>query len=44
MPLAIRAFEHDRLAQWAFEHYLAIAPPAVALSPSSPAPRTLAAA
>jgi len=34
MPLAARAFAHDRLTHWAFEQYLAIAPPQFALSPA----------
>ena len=37
MPLAAKAFENDRLTRWAFEHYLAIAPPTAALAPPAPA-------
>jgi menaquinone-9 beta-reductase len=37
MTAAAKAFESDRLTRWAFEHYLAIAPPEFALSPASPA-------
>jgi flavin-dependent dehydrogenase len=39
MPAAVKAFESDRLAHWAFEHYLAIAPPEFALASPAPRPR-----
>jgi len=32
MPLVLRALTNRRLARWAFEHYLAIAPPSFALA------------
>ena len=41
MPAAARAFESDRLTEWAFSHYLAIAPPAVASPPRVTARRPL---
>jgi flavin-dependent dehydrogenase len=42
MPLATFAFRSERLSRWAFDHYLAIAPPEFALAVSAPAPRPLA--
>ena len=42
MPLATFAFRSERLTRWAFDHYLAIAPPEFALAVSAPAPRPLA--
>ena len=42
MPLATFAFRSERLSRWAFDHYLAIAPPQFALGASAPAPRPLA--
>ncbi|MBA2765692.1 MAG: NAD(P)/FAD-dependent oxidoreductase [Solirubrobacterales bacterium] len=48
MPLVLRALTSRRLAHWAFEHYLAIAPPSFALAgepfPSSQARAAAAAA
>jgi flavin-dependent dehydrogenase len=48
MPLVLRALTSRRLAHWAFEHYLAIAPPSFALAgeplPSPPARAAAAAA
>jgi flavin-dependent dehydrogenase len=37
MPLAARAFENERLTRWAFDHYLAIAPPQFAQLGRTPA-------
>jgi hypothetical protein len=42
MPLATFAFRSERLSRWAFNHYLAIAPPQFALTAPAPAPRRLA--
>ena len=39
MPAVVRAFENARLTRWAFEHYLAIAPPEFALASPAPQPR-----
>jgi flavin-dependent dehydrogenase len=48
MPLILRALTSRRLAHWAFDHYLAIAPPSFALAgeplPSPPARAAAAAA
>ncbi|MCP9488999.1 MAG: NAD(P)/FAD-dependent oxidoreductase [Solirubrobacteraceae bacterium MAG38_C4-C5] len=45
MPLVLRALTSRRLAHWAFEHYLAIAPPSFALAGEPlPSPRARAAA
>jgi flavin-dependent dehydrogenase len=45
MPVAARIFENDRLTHWAFEQYLAIAPPQYALgTPTAKSHRALAAA
>jgi flavin-dependent dehydrogenase len=41
MPLATFAFRSERLSRWAFDHYLAIAPPQFTQS-AQPAPRPLA--
>ena len=43
MPLAAGAFRSRRLSEWAFNHYLAIAPPEFVLASSGPLPRQLAA-
>jgi flavin-dependent dehydrogenase len=42
MPLATFAFRSERLSRWAFNHYLAIAPPQYALAAPAPAPHRLA--
>jgi menaquinone-9 beta-reductase len=43
MEVAVRAFRSERLARWAFDHYLAIAPPQVAGGPPvTPARRSAA--
>jgi flavin-dependent dehydrogenase len=39
MPAATRLFRSARLSAWAFDHYLAIAPPEFALSPVGPSPQ-----
>ena len=45
MPLVLRALTSRRLAHWAFEHYLAIAPPSFALAGEPfPSPQARAAA
>jgi menaquinone-9 beta-reductase len=41
MPLATFAFRSERLSRWAFNHYLAIAPPQFALAAPAPARRRL---
>ena len=40
MPLASKAFENARLTEWAFNHYLAIAPPQFALASPARQART----
>ena len=35
----VRAFRSERLSRWAFDHYLAIAPPQFALAAAAPARR-----
>jgi flavin-dependent dehydrogenase len=42
MPLATRVFRSERLSRWAFDHYLAIAPPEFALASPAGAGRQLA--
>jgi flavin-dependent dehydrogenase len=42
MPLATFAFRSERLSRWAFNHYLAIAPPQFALAAPAPTRRRLA--
>jgi hypothetical protein len=32
MPLAVRAMANERVLEWSFNHYLAIAPPEFALA------------
>ena len=42
MPVATFAFRSERLSRWAFNHYLAIAPPQFALTATAPTRRALA--
>lgn len=44
MPFACLPFRNARVSAWAFNHYLAIAPPEFALAAPGPLPRELAAA